>query len=201
MLLSWWCPFKIKKGKWPTRHFKIIYRLIPLSTPDTCHWTVPLITSMTGFTSCSRWVTSVEEVNQTRVRWRLIYWRTAVNLYTGQVIGKRWPVDCPCGWNAGLTCPNPLLGGGVRCRDEFQTGSHLRTGDKYQAATLHKLHKITWTLCIIVVLWGGRNITYIILNCFHSWLQAPSWDLLQVYFKLYTSTSSSTTLPAHRFIK
>ena len=40
MLLSWRCPFKIKKGKWPTRHFKIIYRLIPLSIPVTCRWTV-----------------------------------------------------------------------------------------------------------------------------------------------------------------
>ena len=51
-----------------------------------------------------------------------------MNLYTGQVNGERWPADCPCGWNAGLTCPNPPRGGGVRCRDEFQTGGHLRTG-------------------------------------------------------------------------
>ena len=42
MLLSWWCPFKIKKRKWPTRHFEIIYRLIPLLTPVSCRWTVPL---------------------------------------------------------------------------------------------------------------------------------------------------------------
>ena len=38
-------PLKLKKGKWPTRHFKIIYRLIPLSTPVTCRWTVPLRTA------------------------------------------------------------------------------------------------------------------------------------------------------------
>ena len=44
MLLSWWCPFKIEKGKWSTRHFKIIYRFIPLSTPVSCRWTVPLRT-------------------------------------------------------------------------------------------------------------------------------------------------------------
>jgi len=42
MLLSWWCPFKMKKGTWPTRQFKIIYRLVPLSTPFSCLWTVPL---------------------------------------------------------------------------------------------------------------------------------------------------------------
>ena len=32
----------MKNGKWPTRAFKIIYRLVPLSTPVPCHWTVPL---------------------------------------------------------------------------------------------------------------------------------------------------------------
>ena len=32
----------MKKGKWPTRQLKNIYRLVPLSTPATCRWTVPL---------------------------------------------------------------------------------------------------------------------------------------------------------------
>ena len=35
-----------------------------------------------------------------------------MNLYTGQVNGERWPVDRPCGWNAGLTCPLLPCGGG-----------------------------------------------------------------------------------------
>ena len=39
---SWDSPFKIKKGKWQTRQFKIIYRLAPLSIPVICGWTVPL---------------------------------------------------------------------------------------------------------------------------------------------------------------
>ena len=42
MLLLWWCPYKIKKGKWLTRQFIIIYRLVALSTPVSCRWTVPL---------------------------------------------------------------------------------------------------------------------------------------------------------------
>ena len=40
----------------------------------------------------------------------LVYWGTAVDLYTGQVNGERWPVDRPCGWNAGLTL-TPCGGG------------------------------------------------------------------------------------------
>ena len=43
MLLSWWCPFKIKKRKWQTRQFLITYRLVPLSTPVSCRWIVPLM--------------------------------------------------------------------------------------------------------------------------------------------------------------
>ena len=35
-------PFKMKKRKTATSQFKIIYRLMPLSTPVSCHWTVPL---------------------------------------------------------------------------------------------------------------------------------------------------------------
>ena len=46
MLLLWWSPFKMKKGKWPTRQFQIIYPLVPLSTPVTCRWTVPLNPSL-----------------------------------------------------------------------------------------------------------------------------------------------------------
>ena len=44
MLLSWWCPFKMKKGKWPTIQFKIMYRYLPLdSTFKVC--ALPLPTS------------------------------------------------------------------------------------------------------------------------------------------------------------
>jgi len=46
MLLSSWCPFKMKKGKWLSRQFKIIYQLVPLSTLVSCHWTVPFIIHM-----------------------------------------------------------------------------------------------------------------------------------------------------------
>jgi len=46
MLLSWWCTFKMKKVKWPTRQFKIIYLLVPLSTPVCCRWTVHLNTKL-----------------------------------------------------------------------------------------------------------------------------------------------------------
>ena len=42
MVWWWWCPFKMKKGTWPTRQFKNTYRLVPLSTPVSCRWTVPL---------------------------------------------------------------------------------------------------------------------------------------------------------------
>ncbi len=41
--ISWHCPFKMKKGKWPTRQLKNIYRLVPLLTPVTCPWAVPLM--------------------------------------------------------------------------------------------------------------------------------------------------------------
>ena len=34
------------KIKWPTIKFKIIYWLIPLLTPVSCHWIVPLIACM-----------------------------------------------------------------------------------------------------------------------------------------------------------
>jgi len=42
MLLSLQYSFKIKKGTWLARQFKIIYQLVPLSTLVSCHWTVPL---------------------------------------------------------------------------------------------------------------------------------------------------------------
>ena len=64
------------------------------------------------------------EVNQTRVRRELIYKVKALDLYTGQVNCELWPVDRPCGWNAGCDLPR---GGGVRCRGEFQTGGQVCT--------------------------------------------------------------------------
>ena len=36
------CFFKMQKWKWPTRQLKIVYWLIPLLTPVSCRWTVPL---------------------------------------------------------------------------------------------------------------------------------------------------------------
>ena len=35
-----------------------------------------------------------------------------MDIYTGQVNCERWPVDHPCGWNAGLNDPGPMCGGG-----------------------------------------------------------------------------------------
>jgi len=43
MLLLWWCPFEMKKGKWLTRQLKNSYWLVPLLTPVSCRWTVTLI--------------------------------------------------------------------------------------------------------------------------------------------------------------
>ena len=42
MLLSWQCPFNLKKGKWLTLKYKIICRLVPLATPVGHRWTLPL---------------------------------------------------------------------------------------------------------------------------------------------------------------
>ena len=43
MLLLWWSPSKIKKGKWQTRRqFEITYQFVPLSTPLSFRWTVPV---------------------------------------------------------------------------------------------------------------------------------------------------------------
>ena len=36
------CQFLMKKRKLPTRKFKNIYPLVPLSTPVSCRWTVTL---------------------------------------------------------------------------------------------------------------------------------------------------------------
>ena len=33
-------------------------------------------------------------------------------IYTGQVNCEHWPVDHPRSWNAGLTDPGPMCGGG-----------------------------------------------------------------------------------------
>ena len=35
-------------------------------------------------------------------------------IYTRQVNCERWPVDRPSDWNAGLTDPGPMCGGGER---------------------------------------------------------------------------------------
>ena len=42
------------------------------------------------------------------------YWgdKSIYNIYTRQVNCERWPVDRPRGWNAGLTNPGPMCGGG-----------------------------------------------------------------------------------------
>ena len=37
-----------------------------------------------------------------------------MDIYTRQVNCERWPVDSPHGWNAGLTDPGPMYGGGER---------------------------------------------------------------------------------------
>ena len=36
-----------------------------------------------------------------------------MDIYPGQKICDRWPVDRPRGWNAGLTDPGPMCGGGI----------------------------------------------------------------------------------------
>ena len=48
--------FKMKKEKWPTVQFKIIYRLILLSTPVICRWTVPLRYMMTKLAPVSDFI-------------------------------------------------------------------------------------------------------------------------------------------------
>ena len=63
---------------------------------------------------CKLWGSTVAEVNQTtRARLRLVYWRTAVNLCTGQVNCERWLVDHP---RASWPTPGPCVWGGVRYR-------------------------------------------------------------------------------------
>jgi len=59
-----------------------------------------------------------------------------LDIYTGQVYCKRWPVDCPHGWNAGLTDPGPMCEvgeGGVQVtsiesRGQPDTGRLVATG-------------------------------------------------------------------------
>ena len=56
--------------------------------------------------------------NRQRLRVYWLYWcDRRIYVYTGQVNCEHWPVDRPRGWNAGLTDPGPMCGGGrVRCR-------------------------------------------------------------------------------------
>jgi hypothetical protein len=42
MLLSRWCPLGQGKGHLPAREDIIMDRLIPILTPLSCRWTVPL---------------------------------------------------------------------------------------------------------------------------------------------------------------
>ena len=49
-----------------------------------------------------------------------------MDLYTGQVNCERWLVDRPRGWDAGLTDPGPMCGGG-----EVQVTSVETPGQPY----------------------------------------------------------------------
>ena len=55
-----------------------------------------------------------------------------MDIYTGQVNCERWPVDHLRGWNAGLTDPGPMCGGG---KGEVQVTS-LETRNQLDAGWL-----------------------------------------------------------------
>ena len=59
-----------------------------------------------------------------------------MDIYAGQVNCERWPVDCLCGWNAGLTDLEPMCVGGGGEVQVMSLETHGQPDAGWLAATL-----------------------------------------------------------------